>query len=84
MVIFSTSVLSQKRVHLITLSPKQSVEKKEFFISQVIDNRRNKGSTGIVQKGMANRPVPALLDIGLEFQLMKAFTVLLPVSRLEI
>ncbi len=84
MVIFSTSVLSQKRVHLITLSPKQSVEKKEFFISQVIDNRRNKGSIGIVQKGMANRPVPALLDIGLEFQLMKAFTVLLPVSEIPL
>ena len=81
LIIFSPNAFSQKRVHIVTLSPKGPLEKKEFFITQVIDNRQNRTSIGIVQKGMANRPVPAIFDIGLEFQLMKAFSVLLPVSK---
>ncbi len=83
-IFLSFNAFSQKRIHLVTLSPKEPLEKKEFFISKVIDNRQNRASIGIVQKGMTNRRVPAIFDIGLEFQLMKAFSGLLPVSKIPL
>lgn len=54
--------------HIIKLRTSQrdliSIPNRPFFISNVIDSRKDTSNVGIVQKGMANRKVQAVLEGG--------------------
>lgn len=70
-----TPCLAQEK-HLIDLEPNQFViTDRTFYIDSVVDNRPNKESIGVVQKGMNNRQVAADFTIGFLPALTKYFKV---------
>lgn len=82
-ILYSTIVFSQKKkkVHIVSLSPKETLESKQFFLIEVIDNRLNKENIGVAQKGLMNRQVPAKFKENFILHLKKTFTALLPPSK---
>ena len=81
--IFSISafLFGQGKTHLITLSPDKSLKAPTFYITKVLDQRPNKESIGVVQKGMGNRQVPANFSTEFSFHLLKAFNTILPPNK---
>jgi len=61
---------------LIDLVPNAfTISNRAFFVDSVIDNRTEVETIGVVQKGMANRQVPANLTGGVALALKNYFTV---------
>lgn len=79
--LLSFCVFSQEKIHRVNLAPKKAVGEKNFFVTSVIDNRENKANIGFAQIGFLNKKVPAKFEHDFEFHLMRAFIVLLPMSR---
>jgi len=78
----SITLFSQKKkVHIITLTPKESLQNASFYPVKIIDNRFNKENIGIAQKGLMNRQVPAKFKDGFIPQLEKTFNLLLPMDK---
>jgi len=74
---FSSFLLGQGKAHLITLNPTETLNAPSFYITKVIDQRANKESIGVVQKGMGNRQVRANFPADFSAHLLSTFNKIL-------
>ncbi|MFS4467552.1 hypothetical protein [Maribacter sp. 2210JD10-5] len=74
---------SQKEPYIITLEPIQ-LKEQEFYVSEVVDFRRYKGSVGVAVKGLFDAEVPAKFSEDFVIHLTNTLNVLLPKNETRI